>query len=74
MGDVDSNNKIEILDSTAIQTYAAELDALDDVALFAADVNGDGNVNIFDATCIQLHCAELSEATDIGTYKKYFAA
>lgn len=59
LGDVNKDGKIDILDATEIQKYAAEITELSAAQLAVADMDGDGQVNIVDATIIQKIFAEV---------------
>ncbi|MBQ3298822.1 MAG: leucine-rich repeat protein [Ruminococcus sp.] len=59
LGDVNGDGKIDIMDATTVQKFAAELIDLDADHKAAADVTGDGKVDIMDATMIQKYVAEL---------------
>jgi hypothetical protein len=59
LGDVNSDNNINVKDATLIQKKCASLETFSDAQCKVADVNGDGNVNIKDATLIQKYCASL---------------
>ena len=59
MGDANGDGKIDIMDATTVQKFAAELIDLDADHKAAADVTGDGKVDIMDATMIQKYVAEL---------------
>ena len=67
IGDADTDEKITILDATAIQRVLASLP----VAAFnekAADSDEDGKLTILDATAIQRHLASLPTNPRIGQY------
>ena len=67
LGDADKNNKVDIIDVTAIQRHEAKITSLAEDAMILADVDKDGYVTIVDATCIQRHLAGLSNpANGIG--------
>ena len=68
VGDVDSNEKVNIKDATAIQKYIAKLISLDGVALMSADVTDDTKVNIKDATAIQKYIAKIEIPYIIGEW------
>ncbi|MBQ7874763.1 MAG: dockerin type I repeat-containing protein, partial [Oscillospiraceae bacterium] len=59
LGDVNGDEKINVLDANLVRRYAAELDELDEKQLAAADVNGDGKVNVLDANLIRRFAAKL---------------
>lgn len=68
LGDIDSNDEVNIIDATIIQKLAASLEtgAIDEVA---GDVNGDGDINVIDATLIQKYVADIKTDYAIGEYK-----
>ncbi len=59
LGDVNGDEKINVVDANLIRRYAAELMELDSVQLLAADVNGDGKINVVDANLVRRFAAEL---------------
>ncbi len=52
--DVNSDNRVNILDLTYVASYFGDMDAPSN-----ADVNGDGNINILDLTLIASHFGEV---------------
>lgn len=56
IGDANSDNKLNIKDSTALQKYCANLGTVD---MLVADFNGDLKINVRDATDIQKKLAGL---------------
>ncbi len=62
LGDVDRDEKVTIIDATAIQRYLASIPTTT-YNEEAADVDGDDSVTILDATCIQRHLANLPTQT-----------
>ena len=62
LGDVNGDEKINVLDANLVRRYAAELEELDEKQLAAADVNGDGKVNVLDANLIRRFAAKLIDA------------
>ena len=52
-GDVNLDGVLDISDATMIQSFLAELTALNQKQLALADFNNDGDININDATDIQ---------------------
>ena len=58
-GNADLDERVSIMDATAIMKHAVELSLLSGVALELADVNEDGIVNVMDATAIQKYLNEL---------------
>ncbi|MBQ7873848.1 MAG: dockerin type I repeat-containing protein, partial [Oscillospiraceae bacterium] len=58
-GDLNGDEKINVLDANLVRRYAAELEELDEKQLAAADVNGDGKVNVLDANLIRRFAAKL---------------
>lgn len=65
IGDVNSDNKLNIKDATALQKYCANLGSVDK---FAADFNGDFKINVRDATDIQKKLAGLKYTCRRGAY------
>ena len=65
LGDTDLDEKVTILDATAIQRHLASIPTS---AYFedAADADEDGKVTILDATAIQRHLASLPTNQNIG--------
>ncbi|MBQ7874699.1 MAG: dockerin type I repeat-containing protein [Oscillospiraceae bacterium] len=59
LGDLNGDEKINVLDANLVRRYAAELEELDKKKLAAADVNGDGKVNVLDANLIRRFAAKL---------------
>ncbi len=53
-GDVDKDNKVSVMDATAIQLYKALMYEFDQEQIGLADFTSDGSVDILDATAIQL--------------------
>lgn len=66
LGNVDSEEVVNINDVTAIQRNLAELEEFNELQLLAADANCDKVVDIFDATAIQMYCAGFVMPTPIG--------
>lgn len=58
-GNADLDERVSIMDATAIMKHAVELSLLDGIALELSDVNEDGVVNVMDATAIQKYINEL---------------
>ncbi|MBR3611114.1 MAG: leucine-rich repeat protein [Oscillospiraceae bacterium] len=58
-GDVDGNEKINVLDANLIRRYTAKLEELDDIQLKGADVDSNGKVNVLDANLIRRYSAKL---------------
>lgn len=58
LGDVNSDDTINIKDATVIQKYLVGLSFLGSVG--SADVNGDCNINVKDATLIQKYVADMA--------------
>ena len=59
LGDLNGDEKVNVLDANLVRRYAAELDKLDEKLLVSADVNGDGKVNVLDANLIRRFAAKL---------------
>lgn len=66
LGDSNTNGTVGIDDATAIQRHAADAEALEGIALKAADVNGDGQIDISDATVLQKYLADYDIAFPVG--------
>ena len=60
-GDVNGDDKINVLDANMVRKVAAMLITLDEGQKLAADVNGDGKVNVIDANLIRKYVAKLIE-------------
>lgn len=58
-GDVDTDGRISVRDSTAVQKHLAKIITLSELSLAHADVDGNGKVNIMDATWIQKYVAKM---------------
>ncbi len=60
LGDLNGDGKVNMFDSTILQTMLEEIleDAEKNVTL-AADINKDGKVNMFDSTVLQTHLEEI---------------
>ena len=70
IGDIDSDEDINVKDATLIQLYLANLNVFGPKQLLAADVDNSGEIDVKDATYIQLYCANLlSENFFIGSKK-----
>ncbi len=59
LGDVDGNEKVNVMDANMARRSAAMLVELDSVQRLRADVNGDGTVNVIDANMIRRYVAHL---------------
>lgn len=59
MGDVDSDDRLSIIDATHIQCFRAKLEDFSGAQTAAADINFDGEVNIIDAVDIQKRIAKI---------------
>ena len=59
LGDLNGDEKINVLDANLVRRYAAEFEELDEKQLVSADVNGDGKVNVLDANLIRRFAAKL---------------
>lgn len=70
-GDVDSDDKVSILDATLIQRALAGLTELSAHERKAADYDCDGRVTILDATMIQRMLAGLVDSKAYGGYAYY---
>ncbi len=58
-GDVDGNEKVNVLDANLVRRYAAKLIDFTEEQLAAADVDGNGKVNVLDANLIRRYAAKL---------------
>ena len=68
IGDVNSDQKIDIRDATTLQMYLARLKSLNPIELQNADTNGDGCVSISDATHIQYYLAGFIDELQTTTH------
>ncbi len=59
LGDLDGNEKINIIDANMIRRHTAMLDELNEIQLLSADVNGDCKVNVIDANMVRRYIAHL---------------
>ena len=59
LGDVNGDEKVNVIDANMIRRKAALLLELDEMQMLAADVNGDGKVNVIDANLIRRYAAHL---------------
>ena len=66
LGDVDNDNSVTVLDSTAVQKSLAFMITLDNNSKFAADVDADGFMTVIDATAIQKWLAHYEISYPIG--------
>ena len=66
-GDANGDDKVDILDVTAVQRHVAESELITGDALILADVNCDGVVDISDATLIQEYLAEMDVSLGVQT-------
>lgn len=73
LGDVNGDNKINLLDALLIQKVAVRVATFTDKQNFTADVNGDGKVNLADATIVQKYNVYLSSVYPVGQTKTYVA-
>ncbi|MBR3952005.1 MAG: InlB B-repeat-containing protein [Oscillospiraceae bacterium] len=58
-GDVDRNQKVNVLDANLIRRYAAKMSELDSEQFKAAEVDGNGKVNVLDANLVRRFAAKL---------------
>ena len=58
-GDVNGDEKVNVIDANLVRRYSAKLIELDDTQLMAADVSGDNKVNVIDANLIRRYSARL---------------
>lgn len=71
VGDVNLDEDVTIMDSTAIQRYLASYETLECLALLSADVDSDESVSVMDATFIQRYCALMKdEQSSCGEYRE----
>lgn len=68
LGDMDNDDKVTVMDGTAIQRHVAKI-ADDGMNLDAADVNCDNSLNVMDATFVQRYVAHIDDQLGIGEYK-----
>ena len=59
LGDVDGDDKVSVMDATAIQLHLASLSTIGDAHIGYADTDKDGSLSVMDATQIQLFLAHL---------------
>ena len=62
VGDVNSDEKVDVTDASEAQLAVAELTTLTARQAKAADVNHDGVVDVIDVTLIQLYAAEMIDS------------
>ena len=62
VGDVNSDEKVDVTDASEVQLAVAELTTLTARQAKAADVNHDGVVDVIDVTLIQLYAAEMIDS------------
>ena len=67
LGDVDGNEKVNVMDANLIRRYAAWMIDLNGTQLLSADVNGDGKVNVIDANLIRRYVAHLIDVFPADT-------
>ena len=58
-GDINGDEKVNVLDANLIRRYSAKIMEFDDRQLLAADVSGDGKVNVLDANLVRRYAAKL---------------
>lgn len=58
-GDVNGDEKVNVMDANLIRRYAAKLADLTEEQLIVADVDGNGKVNVLDANLIRRYAAKL---------------
>ena len=65
LGDADGSEDVDIIDSTTIQRFLAEI-RINYIDKIAADVDGDEDITIVDSTFIQRWLAEMRVSYGIG--------
>ncbi|MCQ2513567.1 MAG: starch-binding protein [Ruminococcus sp.] len=70
IGDATLNEKINVGDVTAIQSYIAELSEFSAAQMVAADTDEDNYVNVKDATNVQKYLLDLPNSGLVGKYKE----
>lgn len=70
-GDSDGNGDVNIMDTTKIQQYLANIITDSDIYLDLADCDANTDVNIMDATTIQLYLAHKENSGKTGTVIEY---
>lgn len=68
LGDIDMNNKISILDATALQKYLAKSSVFNHKQQKLADIDDTSGLQISDVTLIQLYIAKISRKYPSNTY------
>ncbi|MBR2041234.1 MAG: leucine-rich repeat protein, partial [Oscillospiraceae bacterium] len=58
-GDINGDEKVNVLDANLIRRYSAKIMEFDDRQLLAADVSGDGKVNVLDANLVRRYSAKI---------------
>lgn len=58
-GDVNEDEKVNVLDANIVRRYAARLVELTDSQIVAADVDGNGKINVLDANYIRRYAAKI---------------
>ncbi len=70
-GDSDGNGNVNIMDTTTIQQYLANIISEEGIYLDLADCDANVDVNIMDATTIQLYLAHKENSGKTGTVVQY---
>ena len=59
LGDVDGDDKLSVMDATAIQLHMAQIKMIPDEIVMNGDTDEDGKLSVMDATQIQLFLAQI---------------
>ena len=70
-GDADGNTDVNIMDTTTIQQYLANIINDEQIYTKMADCDGNTDVNIMDATRIQLYLAKKENSGNVGNIVEY---
>ena len=71
LGDVDGDEAVTIMDSTALQRYSAKMLTLTDEQFYIGDADKDNAISVMDATRIQRYIAKII-SDDVFFYKVFF--
>ena len=66
IGDVDLDDKIDIMDATRIQSHVAKATTLTGNGEKAADADEDGKIDVVDSTYVQRYVAKLDKTASVG--------
>lgn len=68
LGDVDTNNAVEIIDATYLQRHLALVSIPEECVILHGDVDGDGEITIIDATIIRRFIADFDVDFPVGEW------